>query len=71
VAGAPPGAVLSLAGDAPASRLEHPALDASEARQTFHLFADGRPHWLRVDVRDAKGQLILIGNPIYLRPDVR
>jgi hypothetical protein len=68
VAGAPPGAVLSLAGDAPAPRLDHPALDGPEARQTLRLVADGRPHWLRVDVRDTKGQLILIGNPIYLRP---
>src|SRR5262249_22281065 len=62
------GAVWGLAGDAPPPRLDHPALDGPEARETFRLVADGRPHWLRVDVRDAKGQLILIGNPIYLRP---
>lgn len=26
---------------------------------------DGRRHWLRVDVRDAQGRLVLVGNPIY------
>jgi hypothetical protein len=67
VAGAPPGAVLSVAADASPPRLDHPALDGPEARQAFRMVADGKPHWLRVDVRDAKGQLILIGNPIYLR----
>lgn len=69
VAGAPAGARLSLAGDAvPLARLADPALSAPEARKTFQLTADGKSRWLRVDVRDAKGQLILIGNPIYLRP---
>jgi hypothetical protein len=69
VAGAPPGAVLSLAGDAaPLARLADPALGGPEARKRFSLTADGKAHWLRVDVRDAKGQLMLIGNPIYLRP---
>jgi hypothetical protein len=28
--------------------------------------ADGRPHWIRAEARDAKGQLLLIGNPIYI-----
>jgi hypothetical protein len=69
VAGAPEGAAVSLAGDAaPLARLADPALGAADAQKSFTLTADGRPHWLRVDVRDAKGQLILIGNPIYLRP---
>ena len=27
-----------------------------------------QPHWFRVNVRDAKGRLVLIGNPIYIRP---
>ena len=31
-------------------------------------FWRGRPRWLRVDVRDAGGRLVLLGNPIYLRP---
>lgn len=69
VAGAPEGAVLALAGDGAAlARLGDPALGAAEATKRFELTADGRAHWLRVDVRDAKGQLLMIGNPIYLRP---
>jgi hypothetical protein len=69
VAGAPEGAVLSLAGDgAKLATLADPQLGAADARKVFELTADGRPHWLRVDVRDAKGQLLVIGNPIYLRP---
>lgn len=38
-----------------------------------HRFAwrsDGGRHWLRVNVRDADGKLLLVGNPIYLNwPD--
>jgi hypothetical protein len=69
VAGAPDGAVLSLAGDgAKLASLSDPLIGAAAARKGFELTADGRSHWLRVDVRDAKGQLLMIGNPIYLRP---
>ena len=69
VAGAPPGAVLSLAGDGAAlARLGDPALGAAEARKAFEVTADGKAHWLRVDVRSAAGKLLMIGNPIYLRP---
>ncbi|PTY07530.1 phosphotransferase [Opitutaceae bacterium EW11] len=34
----------------------------------FTTAADDRPHWWRIDVRDASGKLLLIGNPIFLRP---
>ncbi|MGZ6015204.1 MAG: hypothetical protein ACXWKM_05625, partial [Phenylobacterium sp.] len=69
VGGAPEGARLSLAGDAPPlAQLSDPVLGAADARKAFRVTADGKPRWLRVDIRDAKGQLILIGNPIYLRP---
>ncbi|MFN3524151.1 MAG: CehA/McbA family metallohydrolase [Phenylobacterium sp.] len=39
-----------------------------EAHQTlaFDLAGDGARHWVRADVRDAQGRLVLIGNPIYL-----
>jgi hypothetical protein len=33
----------------------------------FPWRADGKRHWLRVDVRDRESHLALIGNPIYLR----
>ncbi|MDY7525185.1 CehA/McbA family metallohydrolase [Sphingomonas sp. 10B4] len=28
--------------------------------------SDGGAHWIRVDVRDADGRLLLVGNPIYI-----
>jgi hypothetical protein len=33
----------------------------------FEWRADGRPHWIRLNVRDKDGHLALVGNPIYLR----
>lgn len=69
VAGAPEGAVLSLAGDgAGLAAAFVPELGATEARRTLEMTADGQAHWVRVDVRDAKGKLLILGNPIYLRP---
>lgn len=29
---------------------------------------DGKTHWIRVDVREAGGKLVLLGNPIYISP---
>jgi hypothetical protein len=34
-----------------------------EIQQKF----DGKPHWIRVDVKDENGKTLLIGNPIYIR----
>ena len=34
----------------------------------FEEKADGKRHWIRVNVRDTQGQLLLIGNPIYVVP---
>ncbi|WP_249778050.1 CehA/McbA family metallohydrolase [Phenylobacterium glaciei] len=44
--------------------------DISGADQvlTFTATADGARHWLRADVRDREGRLLLLGNPIYLAP---
>src|SRR5882724_6446949 len=33
----------------------------------FPWRADGKRHWIRLDVRDGESHLALIGNPIYLR----
>jgi hypothetical protein len=41
-----------------------PALEADAVR-TLTLTGDGRRHWVQALVRDAKGRLILISNPIY------
>lgn len=33
----------------------------------FHWMSDGGPHWLRAEVRDANGSLMLVSNPIYVQ----
>ena len=64
-----PGGRIVLAGDgARLAALADPNLSGSDQTLAFDLTADGRPRWLRVDVRDAGGRLVLLGNPIYLRP---
>lgn len=69
VKGAPSGAMLSLAGDgARLATLPEARLGSAEAARGFTIVADGQAHWLRVDVRDAQGRLVMIGNPLYLRP---
>ena len=32
----------------------------------FQWTSDGNPHWLRAEVRDTKGALQLLSNPIYI-----
>ncbi|MDQ0009496.1 hypothetical protein J2T07_001673 [Luteibacter jiangsuensis] len=32
----------------------------------FDWTSDGKPHWLRVDVRSAEGKLLILGNPVYV-----
>ncbi len=34
----------------------------------FSWTSDGARHWLRAEVRDANGSLMLVSNPIYIRP---
>jgi hypothetical protein len=45
-------------------------LSIRQADQTlrFPWQSDGKPHWVRVNVRGADGKLLLVGNPIYLNP---
>ena len=63
------GARLSLAGSAAGLvRLEAPALAGDDETRAFELVSDGKPGWLRVDLRGADGRLILLTNPLYLRP---
>ena len=38
-------------------------------RLSFAWTADGRRHWLRVNVRGPDGKLWLLGNPVYLEPE--
>ena len=68
VRGAPEGSRISIAGNgASLVARADTNLPVGETRRSFQLKADGRAHWVRFDVRDAKGVLLLVGNPIYLR----
>jgi hypothetical protein len=62
------GASLSLAGDGPKPKLADAALAGDDETRSFEVASDGKPHWLRVDVRGPDGKLWLLGNPIYLNP---
>jgi len=37
-----------------------------EQSLSFEEKSDGKRHWIRIDVRDGSGKLVLIGNPIYV-----
>lgn len=38
----------------------------SSGEVSFDWNSDGKPHWLRVDVRSPQGKLLILGNPIYV-----
>lgn len=38
----------------------------SNGEVTFDWSSDGKPHWLRVDVRSPEGKLLVLGNPVYI-----
>jgi hypothetical protein len=42
------------------------AFDGREPITLAPWRSDGRAHWMRADVRDTQGHLVLIGNPIYI-----
>jgi hypothetical protein len=37
-------------------------------KQEFSVQEDGKPHWVRVNIRSTSHELLLLGNPIYLEP---
>jgi hypothetical protein len=45
-----------------------PTVDTKIGDETlsFQWKADGHPHWLRAEVRDSNGSLMLVSNPIYI-----
>jgi hypothetical protein len=43
-------------------------IDTDDLHRSFSWTSDGKPHWLRVEVDDAAGRALLVGNPIYLNP---
>lgn len=59
--------VIALVLDgAPSGLLAERKVDGADVTRSFNLRSDGKRHWLRTDVRDAEGRLLLLGNPIYL-----
>ena len=64
--GLPDGARISVRGSG-SENLSQKDWPASMVVGPLTLAYSGRPSWVRFDVRDAKGALILLGNPIYLR----
>ncbi|MBV8845989.1 MAG: CehA/McbA family metallohydrolase [Bryobacterales bacterium] len=47
------------------SPLSEPAIKAADFRQSFDMAADGGRHWIRVNIRNREGRLLIVGNPIY------
>jgi hypothetical protein len=50
--------------------LRDAAIDGDDATRSFAWPSDGKRHWIRAEVRAANGHLILLGNPIYLNPQL-
>ncbi len=46
--------------------LKEMPIGSGHAEQEFSYTSDGKRHWLRVEVRDPDGALLLMGNPIYI-----
>jgi hypothetical protein len=44
------------------------ATTAGDETLAFQWSSDGRHHWLRAEVRDSNGSLMLVSNPIYIQP---
>ncbi|MDB5754107.1 MAG: hypothetical protein JWR56_535, partial [Massilia sp.] len=57
--------VVLLDGDQ-VSLLPDRRVGSDDEHRPFSWTSDGKPHWIRIDVRGAEGKLILLGNPIYL-----
>lgn len=66
VAGARGGSIDIVMDGAAAPLLAERRIDGDDVRKAFSWTSDGKPHWLRADVRDAAGKLLLLGNPVYL-----
>jgi hypothetical protein len=62
---------LVLGRDAPPITLSDTVLDGRDRQRTFIAPFAAKPYWVRVNVRDISGRLILISNPIYFRPNFR
>ncbi|UZW59729.1 CehA/McbA family metallohydrolase [Lysobacter enzymogenes] len=59
------GRVEATLDGAKAALIARPQVSAAQQSFEFDWPSDGRRHWLRIDVRDARGRLALMGNPVY------
>jgi len=66
VVGARGGHVEIIEDGTSSSLLADSRIDQDDQSFTFPWKSDGRQHWLRVNVRDHQGQLLLVGNPICI-----
>jgi hypothetical protein len=46
-------------------------VEAQDALLRHAIAASGCPGWIRADVRDAEGGLLLVSNPVYLLPETK
>ena len=53
---------------APALSLTAPGLAADTDVRDLALPGSATPYWVRLNVRDASGKLMLLSNPVYVRP---
>jgi hypothetical protein len=66
-----PGATIRVIQDAREAELLRDArVEGDETARSFNWTSDGKRHWIRIEVRDASGHLMLLGNPIYLNPQL-
>ncbi|THD77124.1 MAG: PHP domain-containing protein [Phenylobacterium sp.] len=65
------GGHLAFAGTGPLPKLADAELTSADETRSYSFAGDGRPHWIRIDVRGPDGNLWLLGNPIYLNPAAR
>lgn len=66
VRGVEDGAVELAGGEGALPPIADPRVSGKRQSIRFSFRSDGRRQWIRVNVRDSAGKLILIGNPIYL-----
>lgn len=63
-----PGGTAQLVIDGRTETAYRAAFDAGHPVSIAPWRSDGRSHWIRAEVRDSQGRLLLIGNPIYIEP---
>ena len=60
------GRVVPIVDGQPLETAKMPEISGSAEFFEFSWRGDGKRHWVRVEVRNAAGHLVLVGNPIYL-----